>query len=222
MRFAGHGDRLNDSKAKHKIRNELLCRRSQRAGWDRRQLLRRRAWLERVSKPRLDTFSTTLWHISSQTHQSLCSRHAVVRSSVGLRLRVCFCVSLTVTLENWFRAICVKHNLPASSGWLAFTPKMGNRNSAVKPSTEQRTQWALHKKCDRSWYEEWEVELWWFLFYFRWFLFFAVVDVVRLLLLLAFNVCRNMTFAFLFTFIIKINSKKALCVIALRNHGCFH
>lgn len=81
MRFAGHGDRLNDSKAKHKIRNELLCRRSQRAGWVLRQLLRRRAWLERVSKPRLDTFSTTLWHISSQTHQSLCSRHAVVRSS---------------------------------------------------------------------------------------------------------------------------------------------
>lgn len=95
---------------------------------------------------------------------------------VGLRLRVCFCDSLAVTLK-----IDSERYASRKIYLVAFTSKMGNKNSAVKPSTEQRTQWALYKKCDRSWYEEWEVELWWFLFYFRWFLFFAVVDVVLLL-----------------------------------------
>lgn len=215
MRFAGHGDRLNDSKAKHKVRNELLCRRSQRAGWVRRRLLRRRAWLERVSKPRLwHVFDDTLAHFLSDSSKFMFETRRRFTASCLFLL-----VSLTVTLENWFRAICVKHNLPASS--CSLTPKMGNRNSAVKTSTEQRTQWELHKKCDRSWYEEWEVELWWFLFYFRWFLFLQSSTSFAYYCF-AFNVCRNMTFAFLFTFIIKINSKKALCVIALRNHGCFH
>lgn len=69
---------------------------------------------------------------------------------------------------------------------------------------EHRTM-RIAQKCDRSWYEEWEVELWKFRYLtFRWFLFcrFAWLLLLFLVSLLMFATTWLSPFA-LFTFIIK-------------------
>lgn len=103
MRFASSGgDRFNDSKAKcQEIRYKLLCRSSPQVDLRVRQLMRRRAWLERVSNSLALTRIRRHFGTFPQTHQvEFYARHSVAVVTRTLDGSLLLCVSLSVTLGN--------------------------------------------------------------------------------------------------------------------------
>lgn len=176
MRFAGHGDRINDSKAWHKSRNE------RQVGFVNNYCDDVRGSNKFLS--RFDTFSTTLWHISSQTHQEFMyetrRRTLVV---VSLWVRVCFCRfgncdigKLIPSDMRQAQSTCFERCWHSLRRWETETRQLNLPLNSEHNEHCTKSVIAHDTKNGKWNYGD-------FLYFlFRWFLFFAVVDVVRLLL----------------------------------------